>query len=69
MFIRAIKAVGVGDKRRHKQEPLERKLYPGMASSGEPKVDMTADQYARFEEMHGGDQMAVDKLQVRLLRT
>ena len=48
------------------QEPLERKLYPGMAPSGEPKVDLTADQFARFEEMHGADQMAVDKLKVRL---
>ena len=48
-----------------KQEPLERKLYPGMAPSGEPKVDLGADQYSRFEDMHFADQMAVDKLKVR----
>jgi len=47
------------------QEPLERKLYPGMAPSGEPKVDLGADQYSRFEDMHFADQMAVDKLKVR----
>ena len=49
------------------QEPLERKLYPGMAPSGEPKVDLGADQYSRFEDMHFADQMAVDKLKVRRL--
>ena len=49
----------------NEQEPLERKLYPGMAPSGEPKVDLGADQYSRFEDMHFADQMAVDKLKVR----
>lgn len=36
-----------------------------MAPSGEPKVDLGANEYARFEDMHFADQMAVDKLKVR----
>lgn len=43
-------------------DPLPRKLYPGMGSSGEAHHNMSGSNFDLFQEMHGGDQMAVDKL-------
>ncbi|KAK9827641.1 hypothetical protein WJX81_002241 [Elliptochloris bilobata] len=43
-------------------EPLPRKLWPEMGGGEGAPVDLSASQAARFAEMHGGDQMAVEKL-------
>lgn len=51
--------------RRFCQGPLERKLFPGMGGPAEPRVDLTASQAERFHQLHGADQMAVDKLKVQ----
>lgn len=44
-------------------DPLPRKLWPSMGAKGQARIDLTGGQAARFRELHGSDQMAVDKLQ------
>ncbi|KAK9819953.1 hypothetical protein WJX72_004354 [[Myrmecia] bisecta] len=43
-------------------EPLERKLWPDMGDCDLPRYDLGGSAAQRFKEMHGSEQMAVDKL-------
>jgi transaldolase len=44
------------------KDPLPRKLWPTMGGCNEERYDMHAENKDLFDKMHGGDQMAVDKL-------
>jgi transaldolase len=42
--------------------PLERKLWPAMSGSDDERINLGEDAFGLFNELHGADQMAVDKL-------
>ncbi len=43
-------------------DPLPRKLWPTMGGCEDERVDLTGGAFDLFDKLHGGDQMAVDKL-------
>lgn len=45
------------------KDPLSQKLYPSMGGYTGKQVDLSARNQLLFDQMHGSEPMAVDKLQ------